>query len=233
MRLTILPQPDDVTCGPTALHAVYRHLGLDLSLDDLIGRVRYIDEGGTLAVHLALDALSRGFSAVLHTFNLRIFDPSWAGLESEELVEKLERQLDFKGGSRFVEASRAYQRFLRAGGRVGFEELSLELLEGYFRRGCPVLAGLSATYLYGSPREILVNDRSLRFDDLRGEPTGHFVVLGGIEEGKVVVSDPYLENPLGRHQHYLVDPSRLLHAILLGVMTYDANILVISREAPA
>lgn len=230
MRLHILPQPDDVTCGPTALHAVYRHLGLELALEDLIAQVRYLEGGGTLAVHLGIDALGRGFAARLHTFNLRIFDPTWADLGPEELVQRLERQLDFKGGSRFVEASRAYQRFLRAGGRVGFEDLGMGLLERYFRRDVPVLAGLSATYLYGSPREVPVSDRSLRFDDLRGEPTGHFVVLGGMEEGKVVVSDPYVENPLGRHHHYLVEPRRLLNAVLLGAETYDANLLVLSRE---
>lgn len=231
MRLSILPQPDDVTCGPTALHAVYRHFGLDLPLEELIAEVRYVEGGGTLAVHLGLDALARGFSAVIHSFNLRLFDPSWAGLDSEGLVEKLERQLDHKTGTRFVESSRAYQRFLRAGGHVSFDDLDTTLLERYFATGLPVLAGLSATYLYGSARELLVNDRFLRFDDVRGEPTGHFVVLGGMEDGKVVVSDPYVENPLSRHHHYLVEPSRLLHAILLGIVTYDANLLVLSRSA--
>ena len=34
--LEILAQPDDATCGPTCLHAVYRHFGDALPLDSVI-----------------------------------------------------------------------------------------------------------------------------------------------------------------------------------------------------
>ena len=33
-------QPDETTCGPTCLHAVYRYWGTERSLDSLIGEVR-------------------------------------------------------------------------------------------------------------------------------------------------------------------------------------------------
>ena len=36
VSLDILPQPDDTTCGPTSLHAVYRFWGDDLPIDRII-----------------------------------------------------------------------------------------------------------------------------------------------------------------------------------------------------
>jgi hypothetical protein len=234
LAIEILPQPDDVTCGPTSLHAVYRHFGLDLDLHGLIAEINALDGGGTLGVYLGQDALERGFEAELYTYDLEFFDPTWAGLDGEVLVSKLEAQLQAKGGDRhFVQGTRAFQRFLRLGGHIRFEEPSTGLMARSFRRDRPVLAGLSATYLYGSMREYTGPDRRSVFDDVQGRPVGHFVVLCGIEHGKVLVADPFRENPLSDDHYYHVDAERLVRAILLGIVTYDANMLVIGpRESP-
>lgn len=47
--LAIETQPDTTTCGPTCLHAVYRHFGDQI-------------------------ALARGYRATIHTWNLEVFD---------------------------------------------------------------------------------------------------------------------------------------------------------------
>ena len=77
LKLDILPQPDDTTCGPTCLHALYRYFGDDIPLDQVINQVQTLDGGGTLAVMLGNHALSRGYRALIYTFNLMIFDPTW------------------------------------------------------------------------------------------------------------------------------------------------------------
>ena len=56
-RLKILTQPDDSTCGPTSLHAVYQYFDDDISLDQVIAEVSFLQEGGTLAVMLGCHAL--------------------------------------------------------------------------------------------------------------------------------------------------------------------------------
>lgn len=55
------------------------------------------------------------------------------------------------------------------------------------------VAGLSATFLYRSSRE---NSKTNEDQDVRGEPTGHFVVLKGYHRRKqtVVVADAYEQN---------------------------------------
>jgi hypothetical protein len=69
-------------------------------------------------------------------------------------------------------------------------------------------------------------------DDVRGEPVGHFVVLTGHRRNarEILIADPHHANPLARTRYYAVQVQRLIGAILLGVMTYDANLLVIEPQ---
>jgi hypothetical protein len=229
LDIRILPQPDDVTCGPTCLQAVYRQLGRSMDLAQIISEVRGLPEGGTLAVYLGNHALKLGLKARVYTYHLKIFDPSWRGLAPDQLAAKLEAQLEFKQGKKFEVASRAYIRFLQLGGEIVFDDLTPELFDIPFDAGLPVLTGLSATYLYDTRREFTNRHNRTVYDDLRGEPAGHFVVLCGRQDNKIRVADPYLGNPLADESHYYdVGVQRLIRAILLGVMTYDANLLVIA-----
>src|SRR6185369_13364802 len=72
LRLEILPQPDDITCGPTCLHAVYRYFGDVIGLDQVIEEVPQLETGGTLAVLLGCHALRRGYDATIYTYNLQV-----------------------------------------------------------------------------------------------------------------------------------------------------------------
>ncbi len=224
-------QPDDFTCGPTSLQAVYAHFGNHLELDDIVAGIERLEEGGTLAVYLGMDALRRGFFARLHSFNLQVFDPSWQDYGMPELDAALAARGQARSDPRQLESIHAYRGFLAAGGVIDLADISVPLLRWYFDRGLPVLAGLSATYLYGGPRERVDGDRMVD-DDVAGEPQGHFVVLCGFEGSRIVVADPFKENPSGDH-YYPVDVDRLIHAVLLGVLTYDGNLLIVSRDRPA
>ncbi len=91
---------------------------------------------------------------------------------------------------------------------------------------------MSATYLYNEPREL---PDSIP-DDIRGLPQGHFVVLSGYDskERTVHIADPFELNPIRKGENlYDVDLERVLCSIMLGILTYDANLLVIQpRENP-
>ena len=60
LPVNMLPQPDETTCGPTCLHAVYRYWGTDVTLAEVIERTRKLEHGGTFAIFLACDALRQG-----------------------------------------------------------------------------------------------------------------------------------------------------------------------------
>lgn len=229
--LIVEPQPDDVTCGPACLHGVYRYYGDSVALDRVIADIHMLDEGGTLDVFLANHALERGYRVTLYTYNLALFDPSWFALKPQAIREKLIAQARAKPSRKLRLATRGYVEFLDRGGRLRLRDLESRLLRRLLRRG-PLITGLSATYLYRSMRELPDTNED---DDVRGEPVGHFVVLTGYlpERGEVLVADPYLRNPFARTGLYAVRLQRLINAVLLGIVTYDANLLVIEpgREA--
>src|SRR5512139_2697294 len=170
--LEIDTQPDDATCGPTCLHAVYRYFKDSVELDDVIAEVPRVAGGGTLAVNLANHALRRAYRALIVTYNLSVFDPSWFTGERHDLADRLRAQAIAKRDAKLRDATDAYLEFLRLGGRITMDDLSPGLLRGWLEQGKPILTGLSASFLYRSAREI--GDEMLVEDDVRGVPTGHF-----------------------------------------------------------
>jgi hypothetical protein len=226
LDLVVAPQPDIVSCGPTCLHGVYNFFGEEVDLTTIIEEAPSLEGGGTLAVLLGSHALERGYNATLYSLNLDLLDPSWFKQDDVDLAAKLEAQADLKHDSKLSVASSAYASFLRAGGAVKLLDLSVGLVRSYLERGLPLLAGTSATYLYRCARE-LPDGKS---DDLRGKPQGHFVVVTGLREDEVRVSDPWQRTPEAPTATYWVPVNRFIQAVLLGVLTYDGNLLVIEPK---
>jgi hypothetical protein len=228
LNFDIKAQPDEVTCGPTCLHALYQYYQDSISLKEVIQEVKSLKTGGTLAVMMGNHALKRGYKAHIYTYNLNVFDPSWFKLSSPKMIQSLKRQMKYKHSSRKLQvASKAYIKFLEAGGRILYAELNESLIKSYLRRQIPILTGLSATYLYGTQREVSSTNK---YDSIKGEPVGHFVVINGYDEPSncVYLADPMNPNPL-KSQYYSVNFDRLINSIMLGIVTYDANLLVIEN----
>jgi len=226
LNFIISAQPTETTCGPACLHSVYNYFRDDISLEQVIEEVKTLEQGGTLAVFLACHALRRGYSAIIYTYNLSVFDPTWFDGRSVNLSRKLEEQMEAKDIPMLREATKGYLEFLSLGGELRFEDLTTSLIRNYLKRSVPILTGLSSTYLYRSSREVGYEGD---WDDIRGEPAGHFVVLCGYnrDERSVMVGDPFLPNPYSESLHYTVNIDRVVCSILLGVLTYDANFLII------
>jgi hypothetical protein len=185
-----------------------------------------LEAGGTLAVLLACHALQRGYRASIYTYKLQLFDPSWLLPNGPDIQDRLRAQMAAKDDPKLHVASRAYLKFLELGGQLNYEDLTPSLMRRYLKQEVPVITGLSATYLYRTPREF---GPKCDYDDVRGEPSGHFVVLCGYdkESRSIRLADPLLPNPVAATPIYEVSIDRVLCAILLGVLTYDANLLII------
>ncbi|WP_428262113.1 hypothetical protein [Haliangium sp.] len=225
----ILAQPDDTTCGPTCLDAVYRYYGDELPLSQVIAETPSLPEGGTLGVYLACHALRRGYTATIYTYNLQMFDPTWFSSPGRDLTELLRAQAEKKrDDAKLVRATVAYEEFFALGGVVAYRGLDHAFLADLLSGGRPLLTGLSATYLYDCARE-LGREHDFAYDDIAGEAAGHFVLLHDYDPDAdtVVVADPLHDNPLEGEPYYQIGVDRLIGAIMLGVVTYDANLLVI------
>jgi hypothetical protein len=232
LAVDMLMQPDETTCGPTCLHAVYSYYGDTIKLDEVISEVYMLEQGGTEAVFLANHALRRGYSATIYTYNVQVFDPTWFSEKGVDLAAKLAAQQGFKLDPRFAIVARAYQEFLALGGQLRFVDLTGRLIRRHLSAEVPILTGLSATYLYRKIREHGPDNLE---DDVRGLPVGHFVVLCGYDRRRreVLVADPLYPNPFAESHFYAVEIERLTAAILLGIVTYDANLLILEPRKPA
>jgi hypothetical protein len=232
IELFIDSQPDDESCGPTCLHAIYRYYGADMALDSLVTNVERSLSGGTLAPMLGSHALLQGYDVIIYINNLNEFDPTWFSHGKGNpavLFKKLEEQLYYKHDPAMQQVTQSYLNYLSLGGQIYFKSLDVQVLKYYFEQKVPIITGLNATYLYRCAREQYTREGKAVFDDVRGTPCGHFVVLCGYDEHHklVVVADPHRENPLSHDNYYKVSSHRLINAIMLGVTSYDANLLII------
>lgn len=226
ISLDLPPQPTETSCGPTCLYGIYRYYGAELPLEQIIREVELTEGGGTLGVTLGNHALRRGFSARMYTYNLRVFDPTWFPATPAQLADQLRASLPHHRKAKLRAAILAYIHFCEQGGQVCMEVLNGALIRKHLKRNQPILTGLSSTFLYRVKR---LNLETNQADDLAGEAEGHFVLLSGYnqEAQTIQILDPYAHNPRDDSRRYSVNMDELINAILLGVLTYDANLLIL------
>lgn len=230
LDLTINRQPDITSCGPTSLHSVYQYYQDPLPFENLLNEINQFEEGGgTLASVLGRHALKRGYKATIISYNIHIFDPSWFGKSEQFICECLEQRLNnTQDNEKYRFALAQYIKFLKLGGHLKFTDLSENLLKNIIQQKIPILTGLSATWLYSEKRENSVTNTP---DSIYGSPAGHFVVIDGFDnESNFSVCDPYHNNPFEETNHYSINGNRLINAILLGISSYDGNLLLIEKE---
>lgn len=229
-------QPDDESCGPTCLHAVYKYYGLDITYQELVKQVERSLSGGTLAPMLGKHALQSGFKVTLFVNNLQLYDPTWFNQDGSSnpdvLSDKLIQQVSCKKNRHLTIGTHSVLDFLSLGGTIYFRCMAADILRTYLERGVPIITGLSSTYLYNCSRELFTNDGQSINDDVRGQPCGHFVVLCGYnnDEQSVVVADPFKANPVSGDNYYTVSTQRLINAIMLGIVTRDGNLLIVEQK---
>jgi len=225
-------QPDDVSCGPTALSSVLRFYGAALDLPAVRAATPVNPDGGTLAPHLGSAALVLGYQVRAHPLALGIFDPTWRDLPPAELRDRLDRRTLLLPDGRTRRVHQAWRAFLDAGGQVVLGELRAGELVAALDRGHPLICGLSVTWLYQQARERAADNEP---DDIGGEPVGHFVVVCGYEDSgrSFVVADPWPQPPFAQNDGlYVVSRRRLTQAILLGDATHDAVIVEVLPHHP-
>ena len=175
---------------------------------------------------LALHALRHGYKTTIYTCNLQMFDPSWFAAGSPRIQDRLLAQAQVKSDPKLQEATKAYLQFLELGGTVRMVDITSPLIARILKTQTPIITGLSATWLYRCHRE---RPDNLEPDDVAGEPVGHFVVVHGLDSQTrlATVADPYFQEPYPASHTYKVNVDRLVGAILLGIVTFDAKLLLI------
>ncbi len=220
-------QPDDESCGITCLHSIYQYYGNQTTIDELRKAVVHWSTGGTVGVNLGRNALNHGFTAEIFTYNIKVFDPTWHQLPQKELITKLKLRQQKVRSNRQKKIISFYLDFIRLGGKVRFDDLNEKLIQDQFAKQRPIICGLSATYLYQEIRE-LPNGQE---NDIMGHPVGHFVIVSDYDPSKheVQIHDPLRRNPISKTGVYTLPFQKFSNAVMLGILTYDANLLVIGK----
>ena len=227
LHVEVPPQPDDESCGITCLQAIYQYHGHETSIDALKEEVVHWQTGGTVGVNLGRHALAQGFTAEIYSYNIKVFDPTWRDLPMEELRARLKMRQKRVRSNRQKKEIAFYLDFLKQSGIMRFDDLDESLLKRLFGAHRPVICGLSATYLYHTMRELPNNQES----DVAGNPVGHFVVVSGYnpETHEVQIHDPLRRHALSASGTYALPFLKFSNAVMLGILTYDANLLVIGK----
>lgn len=229
LKIHIEHQPDDVTCGPVALQAVYKYWNDIISIDKVIDEVECIDaDGGTTDALLGLHALQRGYSVCIYPSNLNIFDPTWGtGHKADGFItSRLKERIKYAPDAKTRRVIDAYIRFTEAGGEICIRNLD-DILEYYLKCNCyPTICAVSSTALYNCSRDLFDGNVS-HPDDTYGDPCGHFVIATSMDDvnKKVEIADPYAYGDIGNN--YTVDFGWLMKSIYLGVSTFDGSLISI------
>jgi hypothetical protein len=228
LEVSVSSQPDDESCGITCLQAIYDYYGQETSFEKLQTEIEHFHTGGTVSVNLARHALHHGYSAEIYTYNIKIFDPTWKALAGKDLASKLKLRQKKSRSKKQKKVIGFYQDFIRKGGVVKFDDLDETLLDRLFAKRRPVICGLSATYLYQNMRETPNNQE----DDIVGHPVGHFVVVSDWDSKSrhVTIHDPLRKNPISNTGTYRLPFGKFSNAVMLGILTYDENLLVIAKK---
>ena len=130
LDVTMRRQPNETTCGPTCLHAIYDYYEDAVALEQVIAETPTIDNGGTYLPFLGCHALKRGYTATMYTWDLMVFDPSWFAPHAAPLADRLTQQAELKTDPRVRVASRACREFAELGDSIRFRDLTAPFLRG-------------------------------------------------------------------------------------------------------
>lgn len=230
MRLNILPQINHQLSGAETLRGIYAYYGEDISMDDLVVSTTRFSNRRLRPLALAIDALERGYAVTVHCCDTRIFDLSWMGLVSSELKEKLEYHKSKADSVHLTQTFDAYIQILEKGGTIDLSEINRAVIRKAVELKAPIIAAVSATHLFHSKREYLDSKDRPVLDDAKGKTAGHLVAVTAWVGKEITLHDPYLANPITGKAKYKVYISRLMRSILLGVLSYDAQMVVITKK---
>jgi hypothetical protein len=220
-------QPTNTTCSPTALSILLEHYNKVISPLEIEATVpQAINEQGekvgTINQQLATWCISQGFDVSIYTFDCQIIDQSWAGLDPEKQIKRMQLRkngwiIPGMGEDWTKEYTQSYIDFITAGGTLQIQpavttRLMYELLESG-----PFLPCVSFSTMYGSARATNMGEVESIDDDINGKAVNHsIVVYGNDESGNFLIADPWRKPGL-----HTIEPERLVAAISTAQIECD------------
>ncbi len=141
-----------------------------------------------------ISAIKRGFKSKITTVSIEIFDPSWATLNKNKLIRKMEKRLEYlmslnTKDSYIVEWNISPLKwaieYLRKGGELFYHPITTKLIKNFLNKKIPLITPMNENLFYGIKRTT-ENDE---YDDIKGMGTGHIIVISGFKKNKFIITD--------------------------------------------
>lgn len=205
--ITHIYQPTSTSCGYASLSMLLSHFNRRITIENLLEQVPQAcnEKGepiGSLTAQLAGWCLRQGFRVDFISFDFLITDLSWAGLDNQELLKKLEsvknvRDIHNVGGKHWSrEYVQAYIDLVMGGGELSIRpHITSQLLYEWLKTG-PIFVNILSSVVHGTGRarypESETSKRLRIPDDINGTVGTHSVVIyGNDSDGNFLVGDPW------------------------------------------
>ena len=196
-------QPTNNTCGYAALATYLSYYGLDATPEELVRKVpqptdQQGNPTGSITSKLITWCQSQNLQCKLYTFDCMIIDLTWAKLNREQVIERLNAVKDVRNvrghGDKhwskvYIES---YIEMLQSGAGLQIEPYpTTELLYKLLEQG-PVYTNVVAPVLYNNGRKRHFGVRQDELDDIAGIIGTHsLVIYGNDEAGNFLLADPW------------------------------------------
>lgn len=181
---------------------------------------------GSSIGHIASYFLKCGFDTTMHINDLLIFDRTWDGFSSQEILKKLDKRKKFiqhpvYKKDEFNMIFDGYSQFIKKGGSLDFSVITNDYLYSLLLNG-PIFTVVNYQFLHSSAKTIYnKKDKSFDEDPIRGYASTHVVITAGYENNHYTIIDPDIKRG-GTHQ---IRTDHLLGAFYLAQIDMD-NILI-------
>ena len=225
LKIKQIEQKIYYSCVPACLEQVLSHYKIKVNQKEILATLKMPKRGMSIPAAGSY-LIKSGLNPLTITNNINIFDCGWIKLENVSLIEKLikrKKYLDAYNKSLVDD----YLQYLRAGGEIGFQILSANLIGKFLSKNIPIIAELASNILYGKSK----STEAVAFDDpIKGDIDGHAVVIAGFNKakGKFKIIDPdSRKNTFSKRGIYWIDSDLLLASIF----NLDGkSILIVNRK---
>jgi hypothetical protein len=223
-------------CMQTAATQMISYFDTSITVNEVLRTVPVYEENGekigTSPGHLATYFTQKGYHTTSYIFDTELFDRTWEGLTSEQVVKELqERQAYIPDSSWLAKYHRilvdGWKLYAESGGNFSFTPLSVALLRQLLNVG-PYLLMVNSTYLNQEAKQLYdKGDDRFNPDPIRGRSLTHATTCAGYKEGNFLIVDP--DPPRGIEQHRWVQQDHLIASIMAAQTESDNLLLSISQ----
>lgn len=210
-------------CGPICLQNIYERLGKKISLKEILEDLRLTDQDSTYLPQLARHLLKHKVNIKLISANSYVFAPEWKTAKKEHIIAELKEwivrnvYIDFYRD--WIQSALHNLYYLEDGGELEIKNITKEDLDQALYEKKIVLATFEETHLWQRRK---IKDIQ-KYDAVRGNANGHFVVIFDQDDDHYLVSDPYPTKLKDREGIYKVAKND----VISGIYLRGANYLII------